>query len=830
MNALDVVHTAARSTGYRHEAIIRDYTFADVLDPTDTTRKAALAAFTQTPPSYRTAALGVVPSVAGETKDLVRGYRALGAPLMFVIEGDKLSLWQVRDDVPQCMRKNISVNDIPGLFEKNRTAWSPDAIHRAKSIAAIDQSYQLDFVDLGLLPAVEGEIHTKIDHLLLDMLAAATDAQRGEPPSPRELFPVLFRLLAAKVLQDRQHPAADNWNPDSLQSILQTIESHYSLPNMRSGQGRVLVPAFSAAWNCLRRGINFSNISADDLAFVYENTLVTKETRKHFGTHSTPRQLAEYAVSRLELHHHDPRDLQIYEPFTGAGAFLVSAFRHIRNLLPISWRDKQRHDFLINHLAGDELDSFAREVAILSLILADYPNQNGWRIGEVDLFENGELENRIRGNNVVLCNPPFENFDSNERALYSISDRFLSKPMAVLDAAIRAEPLALAFVLPHSFIFGKKFNDQRKALERSFNEIELVELPKDIFRASVIESSLLIARREANECRPYRNLRSTEVSGKDRLGFLKTGKTTVQRRERRNIGSRITGNLWIPSLKTIWDYADSSPCLGELFSIHRGLEWISKQEEAWSPKHQPGYQLGIQTARKARQFALHTPVWLDCRPDRLRRGAVNRPWQLPKIIVNAGRLSIGPWRLAAATDVKGLICSQQYFGLWPHEALSEARLVAFSAVLNGPVANAFVADHSPAKGITVSVMKRIPLPLTIPRSVEELAVEYIRHLDMNSIVGAPSVGVEKLLMELDAEVLGAYDFPPRLEHELLCYFENASRPVCHRWSHWNFKEFTPGLTLAERVSGRFHQPTLDIGEIFPPLPHSEAELFGEYGV
>ena len=39
------------------------------------------------------------------------------------------------------------------------------------------------------------------------------------------------------------------------------------------------------------------------------------EARKHFGTHSTPRQLAEYAVARLELHRHKPDELNIYEPF-----------------------------------------------------------------------------------------------------------------------------------------------------------------------------------------------------------------------------------------------------------------------------------------------------------------------------------------------------------------------------------------------------------------------------------------------------------------------------------------------------------------------------------
>ena len=104
------------------------------------------------------------------------------------------------------------------------------------------------------------------------------------------MFRVVFRLLAAKVLQDRRHPDAKCWNADDLTSILGGIESYYSLSSVELGDQRNVLPAFSAAWECLRGGINFANISSDDLAFVYENTLVTPEARKYFGTHSTPRQ------------------------------------------------------------------------------------------------------------------------------------------------------------------------------------------------------------------------------------------------------------------------------------------------------------------------------------------------------------------------------------------------------------------------------------------------------------------------------------------------------------------------------------------------------------
>ena len=109
---------------------------------------------------------------------------------------------------------------------------------------------------------------------------------------------------------------------------------------------------FETAWKLLRGAINFRNISSDSLAFVYENTLVTADTRKRFGTHSTPRQLAEYVLGRIDLARFDLDGLTIFEPFTGAGTFLVSALRHVRDLLPQDLSRKERHSFMVSRIRG----------------------------------------------------------------------------------------------------------------------------------------------------------------------------------------------------------------------------------------------------------------------------------------------------------------------------------------------------------------------------------------------------------------------------------------------------------------------------------------------
>lgn len=828
MNAVDAIADSARRTGYREEAILRDYPFADVLDPANRTRTVALAAFTQTPPSYRSAAFAAVSASHHHPPELVKAHRSLGAPLLFVVEGRQVSLWQVRGDAPPLVRERLSVDAVPALFRRHQEQWRPEAIHRAKAIGAVDKDYQLDFVDIGLMPAVEGEVHFKLHRLLTETLDAALHASHDHLDSER-LFRAVFRLLAAKVLQDRNHPYARGWDAADLESVLRAIESYYSLPAVPGTSPRAMSSAFLAAWEYLRRGINFSNISSDDLAFVYENTLVTPSTRKRFGTHSTPRQLAEYAVARLELHHYQPDDLDIYEPFAGAGTFLTSALRHVRDLLPVDWRDQERHAFLVGRLAGDEIDLFAREVAMLSLILADYPNQNGWRVHVADLFVDGVLQSRMQGANVVLCNPPFEDFSDNERKRYAIARQFYSKPKAVLNTVLDAHPRSLAFVMPRPFILHRKFAEERRRIEALYGNVELVALPDRIFAASTIESALLIAREPRPPAPPVIAVRSTEVVDRDRSAFLKTGQTTTERRLERVVGDPPKGELWIAPLPDLWRHLRLNPRLGSYFTIHRGIEWRSAQSDAWSNEPRDGYRRGLHTARRARQFAVENPTYLDCRRERLLYNAIDLPWDHEKLVVNAARLTRRSWRIAAGLDKRGLVCSGEFFGLWPQDHLTDAQLLTFAAILNGPIANAFLSTHSPAERIRLSAIKNIPVPMTVSPTVGDLVMDYIRCLHGKRAVGVEDE-MEEILTRIDAAVLGAYDLPARLEQQLFNYFRDSDRPVAHAWRHWDERIPAHGLTLAERVSGRFRPHGAWILDVFKPLPADEADLLRNYGV
>ena len=793
--AIDQIAEQSESIGYRADAIRRNYAFSDITDERPgTTRLAPLAVFTQTPPSYRSAAFGVAENSVLEPEATVQSYRSLGAPIFFVVENDDVAVWQVYAKGPPREVQRTTVAELPSLFQAHSEVWEPDAIHRAKSIGQLDTTYQLDFVDAGLIPALEGQIHEKLDRLLREALAATR--KKSDDPNIRFLLQGVFRLLAAKILIDRGHESSTNWDPSDVTSVLSGIGNYYRLPH-GGFDISVVEPDLKPAWSILLQGLNVANISADDLAFVYENTLVTPKTRRLFGTHSTPRHVAEYIVRRLGLWRNEMKHPIVFEPFAGAGVFLVSALRHMRESLPISWSDRQRHDLLVQNIYGSEIDAFAREVAMLSLILADYPNTNGWKIDDADLFRGEALESRLASADVVLCNPPFAGFTDNERTAYPIaSARGTTKALSVLTAVLDAQPQALGFVLPHAFLSGRAYRNHRKTIEESYREIELVSLPDGVFSVSQVETALLIAR-DRRLYKGDRRIISSEVDDCHKRRFLFTGLPSRTREELRTSGLYGKDSLWIPPLASLWRRLESLPRIGDYFSGHWGIRWADGGQSRASVEG-PGrhHKLGLLRVQDHRQFRLGQAGWINIRKDDLYAGG-RLPWPAPKILCNAVRLSRSYWRFAAAVDNNGLVASQQFVALWSKEVAQHTDLDAIAAILNGPIANAFMTDHSKDRRFRISTILSIPLPSRIPKSVGILAREYGNMIRRDDSDALQHDRLTALLDQIDQLVLDIYDLTPKLVRSLLAAFKSNDRPVTHSWNPWNVNSNQPALNLKE---------------------------------
>ncbi len=829
MSALQTIETELRHIGYASEAIIRGYTFADVLSTGGEPRRVELAAFTQVPESYRSAAFGVV--MEEDENSLVES-RALGAPILFSIGQQNVGVWRVGAQGAPRLLERVGLDALPDLFQRNAERWRPQSVHRAKSLGQAQTAYQLDFVDLGLVPAIEHEVEDKLDRLLrqvVEELMLGLDSEREEAA-----FRTTFRLLAAKILLDREHPAADKWRELPVTKVLEGIESYYGLGQLASEPlAGVPAPSTEMAWRTLLQAISFRNISSDSLAFVYENTLVTRDTRKRFGTHSTPRQVAEYVVNRLDLSQFDLEELTVFEPFTGAGAFLVAALRHMRDLLPEGLSGEERHAFLVPRIRGAEIDAFACEVATLSLILADYPNANGWKIANEDLFRPGTLAQRIGAAKVVLCNPPWEDFDPEERAEYpEMGAKSFSKPMAVLRTVLDAEPEAIGFVIPQGFLRQQQYGQLRQAIADRYRRVELTSLPDRIFQRAGFEAAVLIASdlRDGAEERQVQ-LVSTVVSDRNRADFLASGKVTTERRRTKSV---LSGDLWIGELDELWEVVERFPRLGEVAEVYRGLKWW-KQGSGLSKSPREGFAPGVfKPASSLSQFCLADLVYLDVSPEAAMRPApLTRAWDQPKVLTNVARLSRGPWRMAAASDRSGLVASQAFFGIWPTS--DRLPLEALEAILNGPLANAFLTERASNQHFTNELLKLLPMPRrALGRTVEAVrryrAVLAAARAEALKPAGSDDI-LNRLLVEVDAEVLRAYDLPPRLERRLLEFFRNHEheRRVDHPFDGWLPEDFTAYMPLHEYLG-----PLVErnrgawVLEAFTPAPEEEVERLRLY--
>ncbi|WP_449409274.1 N-6 DNA methylase [Methylobacterium komagatae] len=529
--------------------------------------------------------------------------------------------------------------------------------------------------------------------------------------------------------------------------------------------------------------------------------------------------MADYILDRLRLWEFGAALPDVYEPFAGAGVLLGSALRQMRDGLPNDWSDRQRHDLLIQHIGGAEIDPFACEVAKLSLILADYPNANGWRVEEQDLLVKGALAERLRGRDVILCNPPFEAFTREERTRYPEAHAVDgSKAVFALATALKARPKMLGFVVPNTLLVDRRYRAQRREVEQFYREVELVALPDGVFNVSQLDTALLIAR-DLRQPQDVQRLRSSAIYDADKKRFAATRLPSHTTEETRGPQITAEGRLWSPPLQHLWASLQGLPRVSTMVHGHWGLRWHSdlvtspRAFDAPSPDRAAGYM----DSSALDQFILGLPRYLDVGPGAIRWGR-DYDWDAPKILANAGRLSRGYWRLAAAVDREGRRASQQFIVFWPNN--SEVDLDAVAALLNGPVINAFLAEHSFDKRFRIRTLEAAPVPQQIPPGLGALSRAYT---EATLQKGSRPEDLDRMLAQIDALTIAAYGLSNDLQRDLLAALGNSPRPLRGAVSRRRFRRSQAAPPLSSL--SLFNRPAdeKDLGEALgAPLSDREA--------
>lgn len=284
-------------------------------------------------------------------------------------------------------------------------------------------------------------------------------------------------------------------------------------------------------------------------------------------------------------------------------------------------------------------------------------------------------------------------------------------------------------------------------------------------------------------------------------------------------------SLTVIALRAIWERLAGSPRLGDVAEIHRGVEWQPPFDpnKYLSDTEKPGFVRGLHSASGSLCFQVPPSEYLSVKPEDRRRNAFDLPWQQPKVALNANRVSRGPWTIAAFADDTGLVCSQNFHAVWSKDQRWTTKGLA--AVLNAPVACAFVALRESKLHIRKRTLLRVPLPRLSAADIEALdgAVDHYRHI-VDSFFNAdawfqegparhiPSSAAEEAkhaLLRIDALVLKGYNLPPRLERQLLDFFRGSDRPVPFAFNEYFPEFFSATIPLWLYISPEYQQCTVD---------------------
>jgi hypothetical protein len=707
----------------------------------------------------------------------------LGAPLVFVCFQDTLQWWKQGAQSPE-YRESIPANNVERFFQDNLGKFKPDAVYRAKTWGRFRPEYQLSFVDLGLLPLVEEQVGKSLGTLVERNVAELKSSIGWEDVTDDQghwLLQTVFWLVSGKILRDKRVERFADLNLNDVEEVFRRLGRHYGTEPLAVDSKKKLEGLRESA-RIIDQFSSLALTTTESLAYVYENTLISKETRSAFGTHRTPSFIVDYVVGNLTdwLEEIPVNDRSVFEPACGHAAFLVSAMRLLTEMLPSEKAiPSRRGPYLRSRMHGTDIEPFALELARLSLTLTDIPNPDGWDLEVQDMFLSDCLAVQARKNTILLANPPFDNFTPQEQQQYrdhASSVRFVNKSAEMLWRTLPNLPEGGIFgvVLPQTVLHSDNARDLRKFLVSECELREICLFPDKVFSFSDAESAVLVGRRKTvsgqNEVR-YRRIRERELPRFRSDYIASTTRTDCQSR----FSVDTSFSLRLPELEEVWSACADNPTLSDIAVVEQGIiyhgQHLRRGATAYSTEKFPGSQPGF--ALFDRDIQLHQlpqRYWLNLAPAVIRWAGSRPAGGISQVLVNYAPASRGPWRLKALIDKQGHPLTSRFIPVRP--TTSSYSLETLWALLNSPLANAYAYSHLGKRDNMVGDIRKIPIPkMRSFEGVERAATAYLAAASSETA----SAKLERLLLRVDSEVLKLYGLPLHIEHRLLGLFNDWKR-------------------------------------------------------
>jgi hypothetical protein len=634
------------------------------------------------------------------------------------------------------------------------------------------------------MPLVEEEVGKSLGGLIERNVSELKRSLGWEEVTAEQghwLLQTVFWLVSGKILHDKQVPKFANLDLTDVDEVFHLVGNHYGAKPL-AARSRKRREALRESARNINKFSSLALTTTEALAYVYENALISKQTRSDLGTHSTPSFLVDYVVGSLAdwVKEIPVNERSVYEPACGHAAFLVSAMRLLTELLlDGKATPSKRGAYLRSRLHGTDIDPFALELARLSLTLTDIPNPDGWDLQPQDMFLDNRLVEQAKGKTILLANPPFDNFTPEKQRLYrdrKCPIRFRNKAAEMLWRVLPLLPDGGVFgvVLPQSFLHSDNARDLREFLIQECELREICLFPDKVFAFSDAESAVLVGRRKKasgqNQVR-YRRVRERQLQSFRSNYAASTTRTVLQSR----FSHDESFSLRVPDLEDLWSACVDSPTLADIAVVEQGLIYHGYSRRrgsiVYSKEPFPGGHEGFALFDHGLQLhQLPRICWLTMDPAVIRWTGSRAVGGISQVILNYAPASRGPWRLKALIDRQGHPITSNFIAVRPIG--SSCSLQTLWALLNSPIANAYAFSHLGRRHNIVGDIRKIPVPGKISfEGVEHAANAYLEAASSQTDVAL----LRELLLHVDCEVLRLYSLPLELEHSLLALFNEWER-------------------------------------------------------
>jgi hypothetical protein len=778
------------AAGYAPSLLSADYSFTwrrpegDLVNGT-----LPLVAFAAAPFTLRTACVSVFAADSDALRnDRLQQVRFLASPIAIVSNGPAIELWAIRRDAEASQLARTDSTDWPTKFRSRIPDLSPGPILASKS-----GEYQLDFVDSGLVEWAERITEQTLTILIEDVLRSAIALRHPHPPFKglqfkQAILRLVFNLFACRVLEDKSVIPRLSTAQEALEAAHARFSGNID-PNILSSpllDSTVVLEVFSQ----LRNRFAFASLTTEMLGHVYENSLVTPELRHENGIYYTPRIVANYILNRLPVESLSQDKRLLMDPCCGSGSFLLAGFDRLSGLLPSSLTPAQSHQYLRARLVGSDIDEFAIETAVLSLVIRDPLNKNGWRVDKRDIMTIEPTTSSTRPT-IIVTNPPFKEIKHGGSRKEFAAEALL-KALHVL-----APGGLLGIILPQSILDSHAGSEARAEVLRRCDLLEIVTLPGGIFFSNA-DTTVMMARKKVSTgvqgwSFPPKVLTVRELHSQDLPRFRALGGfTATYSVDVDTLGTDAEHRFVLSPLAELWKRLEGKyPRLGDVGIVKAGLQVKKDDHESVSQRRRKGDVQFVNRLDILRPYALildqdeHKLLWLKF-GDHLRRMGDAAVFDAPKVLLNSNRNPGTAWRLVAAPAKAGLYFSDNFHGLIPRSG--GPSIYVLSAILNNSLSNAWFHAHCRKRKIVQSTLVQLPTPrLDEPTALEihrlavrlEQAIQSSERLATEGLFydgPVDSSSVNSLVAEIDELLYSSYNLSSTERRALDAFMTNEKRP------------------------------------------------------